>query len=161
MLYRLCLRGCEPFVMRAHHRDDTAAGIGGGFKFLTLPLHQSARYVVAFRFAIQDLTDVIAVMRKVGVKTHEAAITRFVNTSDNIPGRWRRLVVDAQIALAATLNRRMRHIDGDALRLTAAGFPYFRSGKTGSRNRGLRRSTDAKRRRKHWLRPGQCHGIER
>jgi len=44
----------------------------------------------------------------------------------NIPGRRRRLAVDAQIALAAAFDDGVTHIDRDALRLSAARFPDLR-----------------------------------
>ena len=129
--------------MRPHHRDDTSTRIGGGLECLGFPLHQGALHIVALRLAGQHLADIVTVMREVGVETHEASVAGFVNASDGVPGGWRRFVVNAQIAFAAALDGRMHHVDGDALRLAAAGFPYFRGGKSGDGNRDLRRGAHA------------------
>ena len=69
-------------------------------------------------------------MREIGVQADETAIARPVNAGDGIPGRRRRLVIDAQIALAAAFGDGVSQVDRDLLALSAAQFPETRSGKS-------------------------------
>ena len=147
--------------MRAHHRHHAAAGIGRGLERLGVPLHQRGLNLVAFRLAVQHLADGVAVMPEIGMQPHEAPVAGFVNAGDRIPGRPRRLAVDAQIALAAAFDDGMAHVDRDILRLSAAQFPDLRGGKSGRGNAGLRRGGDAKRRRQLRLVTGQRDAVER
>ena len=61
---RLGMRQRRPFLVRAHHRDHAAAGIGRGLERLAVPLHQRGLNLVALRLAVQHLADGVAVMRK-------------------------------------------------------------------------------------------------
>ena len=88
-------------------------------------------------------------------------IAGFVDAGDGVPGRRRRLAVDAQITLAAAFDDGMAHVDRDMLALPAAQFPDLRGGKACRGNAGLRRGGDAKRRRQLRLVAGQRDGIER
>ena len=158
---RPAVRRRRPFVMRAHHRHHAAGGIGRGLEGLGIPLHQGGLNIVAFRLAVQHLADGSAMMREIGVQPHEAPIAGLVDPGDRVPGRRRRLVVDAQIALAAAFDHGMTHVDRDILALAAAQFPDLRGGKSGRGNAGLRRGGNAKRRRQLRLFAGQRDGIER
>ena len=114
------MRGSQPFLLRAHHRDNAARIIGRGLERLGVPLHQRGLDRVALRLAVQHLADGIAMMPEIGVQPHEASVAGFVDAGDGVPGRSRRLAVDAQIALAAALDDGVTHVDRDILRLPAA-----------------------------------------
>jgi hypothetical protein len=86
-------------------------------------LYQRGLNRVTLRLAVQHLADRVAVMREVGVEAHEPAIAGFVDAGDRVPGRRRRLAIDAQITLAPGFDHGMAHIDRDLLRLSAAHFP--------------------------------------
>ena len=148
-------------MMRAHHRNHAAAGIGRGFKRFGVPLHQRGLNVIALWLAVQHLADGVAVMPEIGVQPHEALIAGFVDPGNRVPGRRRRLAVDAQIALAAAFDDGMAHIDRDILRLPGAQLPYLRGGKSGRGNARLRRGGNAKRRRQLRFIPRQRDGVER
>ncbi len=158
---RLGMRRCRPFVMRAHESDDTAAGIGRGLERLAIPLHQRGLDVFALRLAVQHLADGVTVMPEIGMQPHEALIAGFVNSGSRVPGRRRRLAVDAQIALASAFDDGMAHIDRNVLRLPAAQFPDLRSRKSRRGDAGLRRRRDAKRGRQLRLFTGQLDRVER
>ena len=100
-------------------------------------------------------------MREIGVQPHEAAIAGVVDAGDGIPGRRRRLAIDAQIPLAATFDDGVTHVDRDILALPAAQFPDMRGRKSSRRDAGLRRGRDAKRRRQLRFLSRQRDGIER
>ena len=100
-------------------------------------------------------------MREIGVQPHETPIAGLVDSGDGVPGRRRRLAVDAQIALAAAFDHGVAHVDGDILALPAAQFPDLRGSEPGRGDTGLRRSGDAKRRRQLRLLSRQRDGIER
>ena len=144
---RFGVRRCRPFLMRAHHRDHAAIGIGRGLERFAVPLHQRGLDLVALRLAVQNLADGVAVMPEIGVQPHEALVARLVDAGDRVPGRRRRLAVDAQVTLAAAFDHGMAHVDRDVLRLPAAQFPDLRRGQSGRGDAGLRRGGDAKRRR--------------
>ena len=148
-------------LVRAHHRDDAAAGIGRGLERLAVPLHQRGLHRVALRLAVQHLADGVAVMREIGVQPHEAPSRGLVDAGDRVPGRRRRLAVDAQITFAAAFDDGVAHVDGDVLRLAAAQFPDLGGGEPGRGDAGLRRGGDAKRRRQLRLLAGQRDRIER
>ena len=95
------------------------------------------------------------------MQPHEAPIACVVDSGDRIPGRSRRLAVDAQVTLAAAFDDGVTHADSDILRLAAAQLPNLRGGKSGRGDAGLRRGGDAKRRRQLRLRSCQRDGIER
>ncbi len=158
---RLRLRRRRPFLMRAHQRHHRAAGIGRGLEGLAVPLIERGLDFLALLLAAEHVADRGAMMLEIGVQPHEAFVARGVDAGGRIPGRRRRLAVDAQIALGAAFGRRMHHVDRDVLRLPAALFPDFGGGKPAGRDRGLRRGIDAKRRRQHRLGAGQRDGIER
>ena len=82
---RLGVRRRRPFVMRAHHRDHAAAGIGRGLERLAVPLHQRGLNLVALRLAVQHLADGVAVMREIGVQPHEAPIAGLVDRRRSRP----------------------------------------------------------------------------
>ena len=48
---RFCVRRCRPLLMRTHHGDDTAMGIGLGFERFAIPLQQRGLHVVALGLA--------------------------------------------------------------------------------------------------------------
>ena len=147
--------------MRAHHRDHAARGIGRGLERLGVPLHQRGLNVVAFRLAVQHPAHGVAVMGEIGMQPDETPIAGLVDAGDGVPGRRRRLAVDAQIALAAAFDHGVTHVDRDILALPAAQFPEMRGGEPGRGDAGLRRGGDAKRRRQLRLFAGQRDGIER
>src|SRR5713101_111119 len=99
----------------------------------------------ALRPAVQHLADGIAVMPEIGVQPHEALIAGLVDSGDDIPGRRRRLAVDAQIALGAAFDDGVTHVDRDILALPAAQFPDLRGSEARRGDAGLRRGGDAKR----------------
>ena len=119
------MRQCRPLIIGAHHRNHTAAGIGGGLERLGIPLHQCGLNVIALRLAVQDLADGVAVMPEVGVEPNKALVAGFVDTGDGVPCRGRRLVIDAQITLAPAFDHGVAHVDADVLLFAAAQFPDF------------------------------------
>ena len=140
---RVGVRQIRPFVVRAHHRNHAAAGIGRGLECLAIPLHQRSLNIVALRLAVEGLADGVAVMPEIGVQPHETLIAGFVDPGDRIPGRTRRLAIDAQVTLGAAFDDGVTHVDRDALRLPAAQFPDLRGSKSGRGDAGLRRGGDA------------------
>jgi hypothetical protein len=52
------------------------------------------------------------------MQPHEAPIAGPVDAGDRVPGRRRRLAVDAQVTLAAAFDNGMTDIDRDLLRLS-------------------------------------------
>ena len=158
---RLRVRRRGPFVIRAHHRDDAAGCISRGLEFLRLPLHQPGLDVVAFGLAVEHLADGGTVVRKIGVQPHETTVAGLVDAGDGIPRRWRRLAVDAQIALGTALDCGVAHVDGDGLRLPAAQLPDLGCGKAGRGDAHLRRGGDTKRGRQQRLLAGQRDGGQR
>ena len=155
------MRRRRPFLMRAHHRDHAAGGIGRGLERLAVPLHQRSLNRVALRLAVQNLADGVAMMREIGVQPHEAPVAGLVDPGDGVPCRRRRLAVDAQIALGAAFDHGVTHVDRDILALPAAQFPYLGGSQSGRCDAGLRRGGDAKRRRQLRLFAGQRHRVER
>src|SRR3954447_23485832 len=133
--------------MGAHHRDYAACGIGRALESFALPLHQCRLHVLTFRLAVQHVADGGAVMREIGMQPHKALIAGVVDPGDDVPRRWRRLAIDAQVTLTAALDDRMTHIDCDLLRLATAKLPDLRGGHCSRGNTGLRRGRYAKRRR--------------
>ena len=136
----------RPFVMRAHQRHHSTAGIGRGLERFAVPSHQGGLDIVALRLASEDLAHGRAMMGEVGMQPHETPIACAINSGSRIPGRRRRFVVDAQIALAAAFGNRVNHVDRDILRLPTAQFPDLGGGKRGRGDRGLRGGGDAERR---------------
>ena len=120
-------------------------GIGRGFERFAIPLHQRGLHVVALRLAAQNLADGVAVMPEIGVQPHEALVAGPVDAGDLVPGRRRRLAVDAQVTLAAAFDHGVAHVDGDVLRLPAAQLPDLRRRQSGRSDACLRRGADAKR----------------
>ena len=157
---RLGVRRCRPLVMRAHEGDDAAAGIGRGLERLAVPLHQRGLNRVTLRLAVQHLADGVAVMGKIGVQSHEA-VAGLVDTGDRVPGRRRRLAVDAQITFAPAFDHGMAHVDRDVLRLAAAHFPDLGRRQPGCGDADLRGGSDAKRGRQLRLIAGQRERVER
>ena len=157
---RLGVRRCRPLVMGAHEGDDAAAGIGRGLERLAVPLHQRGLNRVTLRLAVQHLADGVAVMGKIGVQAHEA-IAGLVDTGDRVPGRRRRLAVDAQITFAPAFDHGMAHVDRNVLRLAAAHFPDLGRREAGRGNADLCGGSDAKRGRQLWFVAGQRERVER
>jgi hypothetical protein len=147
--------------MRAHQRDDAAAGIGRGLERLTVPLHQRRLDFVALGLAAQHLADGVAVMPEIGVQPHKTLIACPVDSGDRVPCRRRRLAIDAQIALAPAFDHGMAHIDRNVLRLPAAQLPDVRRRQSGRGNACLCRGGDAKRRRQLRFFAGQLDRVER
>ena len=157
---RLGVRRCRPLLMRAHEGDDAAAGIGRGLERFAVPLHQRGLNRVTLRLAVQHLADGVAVMRKIGVQAHEA-VAGFVDTGDRVPGRRRRIAVDAQITFAPAFDHGVAHIDRDVLRLAAAHLPDLGRRQPGRGDADLCGRSDAKRRRQLRLIAGQRERVER
>ena len=65
--------------------------------------------------AIEKGEDAVAMMGKIGVKAHEAAVAASIKTGDLVPRLRRGIPLDAQIALAAKLDRGVAPIDADRL----------------------------------------------
>ncbi len=155
------MRRCRPLVMRTHEGDDAAAGIGRGLERFAVPLHQHGLNRITLRLAVQHRADGVAVMGKIGVQAHEAIVAGFVDAGDRVPGRRRRLAVDAQIAFAPAFDHGMAHIDRDVLPLAAAHFPDLGRRQPGRGDADLRGGGDAKRRRQLRLIAGQRERVER
>src|SRR5260221_8106494 len=154
------MRRRRPLIITAHKGDDTAGGIGRGLERLAVPLHQRGLNVLALRPAVQHPADGIAVMGKIGVQPYET-VARFVDSRDRVPGRRRRLAVDAQIALASALDYGMADIDRHVLALAAAQFPDFGGCEASRGNACLGGSGNAERGRQLRLVPAQLDGVER
>jgi hypothetical protein len=155
------VRRRRPFVMRAHQGDDAAIGVGGGLERLAIPLHQRGLDLVTLRLAVQHLADRVAMMRKIGVQPNAAVIAGLVDAGNRIPGRRRRLAVDAQVTLAPAFDHGMAHIDRNLLALPAAQFPDPGRRQPGRGNTRLRRGSDTKRRRQLRLFARQRERVER
>jgi hypothetical protein len=95
------------------------------------------------------------------MQPHKALIAGVVDPGDDVPRRWRRLAIDAQVTLAAALDNGMTHIDCDLLRLAAAKLPDLRGGHCSRGNTGLRRGCHAKGRRQLRFFARQRDGLER
>ena len=156
------LRRLGPLVGRAHHRDHAAGFIGRGLECLGFPLHQGGLNVVALGLAVQDPAHGVTVMGKIGVQTNKTLAVRLVDAGNRIPGRWRRVAVEAaQVTLAAAFDDGVTHVDGDFLILTAAQLPDIGGGQPCCGDARLRGGRDAKRRRQLRLLASQSDGIER
>ena len=158
---RFCLRRRRPLVMGAHEGDDAAAGIGCGLEHLAVPLHQRGLNRVTLRLAVQHLADGVAVVGKIGVQPHEAIVAGPVDSGDCVPGRRRRLAVDAQIAFAPAFDHGMAHIDRNILHLAAAHFPDPGRRQPGRGDADLCGCSDAKRGRQLRFIAGQRERVER
>ena len=93
--------------------------------------------------------------RQIGMQPREAAVAASVKPGNGVVAIGRVVAVDAQIALAAKLDRSLSHIDTDALTPAGPQPPQFRSRERRCRNRGLRRSADRERGRQRRLSAGE------
>jgi hypothetical protein len=95
------------------------------------------------------------------VEPHPAAVAAAVEAGDRIPQLRRRSAIDAQVVLAAELDRRIAHGDADAL-LSAGSEPPQLGGRERRRgDRRLRHGADRKRRRQHRVGAGEGERFER
>src|SRR5215475_6842308 len=131
--------------MGTHQRYHTPFRIGGYLEGLPVPLHEGGLDFFTLRLAVKDLAHGSAVMRKIGVQSHEALVARAIDACGRVPGRRRRFAVSTQIALATAFDDGVDHVDRDLLRLSAARLPDFGGGKAACSDRSLRRDADAKR----------------
>ena len=76
---------------RAHHGGDQL-GLGGGrLELFGVPLQERRLHRLALVGALQQLEDAVAMMRKIGVQPHPAAIAGAIDAGDLVPQRRRRL----------------------------------------------------------------------
>jgi hypothetical protein len=147
--------------VRSHHRDHATGLVRPRLELLRLPARERGLHRVTRVGAAEQRDDARAVVREVRVQAHDPAVARAVHARDRIPERRGRLAVDAQVALAAELDRRRAHVDGDALRATAAQPPQLRRRESGRRDRRLRGGADPERRRQRGLLAGERDPLER
>ena len=140
--HRLALRMRGPLGGRSQHGRDQPGPGGGRLERLRLPLEEGGLHRLAFVGAAQQLQHAVAVMREVGVQPHAAVVAGAVDAGDPVPGRSRRLAVEARVALAAELDGGLAHVDADALRPAGALAPDLGRGQTGGGDGGLRRGAD-------------------
>ena len=104
-----------PLVEGTQGRDHHS-GLGGLLlEREGIPPFERLRHGIAVMSAFEKGEDAFAVMGKIGVEAHEAAVAARIKAGDLVPSLGRRLTVDAQIALAAKLDRGVTPIDADRL----------------------------------------------
>ena len=155
------LRVRLPFRRRAVERGDEAGFRHRGLELCALPLQEGCLHGFAVVGAVEQREDAVAVMRKIGVQAHVAAIAGAIDAGNLVPGRARRLAGEAYVTLAAEFHRGMAHVDGDRLRAAGASPPKLRRGQPGRRDRRLGNGTDAERGRQHRLGAGERHARQR
>ncbi len=139
--HRLALRMRGPLGRRAHHGGDQP-GLGGRrLEFLALPFHQRRLHRLALVVAAQQLQHAVAMMRKVGVQAHRAAVARTIDAGDLVPRRIR--AACRRCACSARCGTRRPH---GACRRQRSACAWRAAARSQSR-RG--------RRRQSWLAP-QC-----
>src|ERR1051325_1896502 len=100
-------------------------------------------------------------MREIRVQPHPALVTAAVKACDLVPDLARGLARDAQVALAAKLDRGVAHLDADLLLPPCTQPPQLGGCERGCRDGGLRGSSDGERGGERWLAAGQSSGVER
>jgi hypothetical protein len=163
--HRLALPVRGPFRRRAQHGRDQP-GLGRRrLERLGLPFAQcllNRRPVVV---APEQLQDAVAVVREVGVESHFALVAGVIDAGDLVPGRRRRPAVHTHVALAAKLDRRMAHMDGNGWLAPGsrpcAQAPYLGSRQCRGGDRDLRGGADAEGRRQCWIVAGKRHAPQR
>ena len=159
--HRLALAVRVPFGERARHRGDQP-GLGGGrLEGFALPAVERALHRFARIVAAEQFQHAVAVMRKVGVQPHPAAVAAAVKPGDPVPDLLRRFAAAAHIALAAELDRGIAHRDAGALALSGTEPPQFGGRERRRRDARLRGGADRERRGKHRLGAGQIDRVER
>src|SRR5947209_16384688 len=100
-------------------------------------------------------------MREIRVQAHPAPITAAVKSGDLVPQLLWRLAVDAQVALAAKLDRRTAHVDAHALLPSCAQSPQLGGRERCRRDARLCGGADGERGRERPLAAGQRDRVER
>ncbi len=83
-------------------------------------------------------------MRQIGMQPRPAAVAAAIKPGDVVVMIVRNFAVDAQITLAAEFDRRVSHVDADALAAAGAQPPQFRGSQRRRPDRRLRRRSDRK-----------------
>src|ERR1043165_5830747 len=99
-------------------------------------------------------------MRESRVQPHPAPVAAAVETCDLVPDLARGLARDAQVALAAKLDRSVAHLDADLLLPPRTKPPQLGGRKRRCRDGGLRGSADGERGGQRRFGAGERHGIE-
>src|SRR5947209_10661517 len=100
-------------------------------------------------------------MWEIRVQAHPASVTAAVKSGDLVPQLLWRLAVNAQVALAAKLDRGIAHVDAHALLPSCAQPPQLGGGERCSRDARLCGGADGERGRERRLAAGQHDRIER
>ena len=100
-------------------------------------------------------------VREVRVQAHPAPVAAAVQSRDLVPQLGGRLAVDAQIALAAKLDRGIAHRDADALALAGADPMNLGGSERRGRDARLRARADREARRQDGLGARQVDAVER
>src|ERR1700751_3170688 len=104
-----------PRVEGAQRRDHHSGFGGLLLEREGTPPFERSRHRIAVMRAIEKGEDAVAMMGKIGVKANEAAVVATIKTGDLVPRLRRGFSVDAQIALAAKLDRGVAPICADGL----------------------------------------------
>ena len=139
----LGLRMRCPFVEAAHHRAGHAGERSRVLEVRAIPLQQRGLHGLPIVFAGEQPQEAVAVVREVGVDAHAPVIAGLVDAGDLVPGRARRLAMDAHVPLCPEFDSGMPHIHRDRLRCARPLPPDFGGGKCRRRDRGLRHRADA------------------
>src|SRR5258708_36139007 len=94
-----------PFGERARRRDDEPGFSGGGFERFRLPAIERLLHRGAIVRAAKQLERAVAMVREVRMQPNPAAVAAAIEPGDLVPQLGRGLAGDAQIALAAKLDR--------------------------------------------------------
>src|SRR5437764_10588632 len=100
-------------------------------------------------------------MRKIRVQPHPTAVAAAIRAGDLVPEVGRRSAGDAQIALAAALDRGVAHVDRGLLALSGAQPPQLGRDKRRRRDARLRGGSDRERGGQHRVGAGELYALER
>src|ERR1043165_3040393 len=104
-----------PLGERPRRADDQPGLCCSALEFLRLPVIECALHRLARIVAAEQLEHAVAMMRKVRVQPHPAPVAAAIESRDLVPDFAAALSRDAQIALAAKLDRGIAHRDADLL----------------------------------------------
>ena len=150
-----------PFGKRAHRGHDQP-GLGRRrFQIFRAPVLQRLLDRIAVVGAAQQFQHAVAVMREIGVQAYPTPVAAAVGAGDLVPEIRQGLGGDAQIALAAALDRCVAHVERDALAFVGPQPPQLGRGERGCRDARLRGGADRKRGRQHRIRAGELDVFER
>jgi hypothetical protein len=113
--HRAALRVTVPFGERSARGHDKAGFGRRGFQRLGPPTIKCVLHRLLIMFTAKQLEEATAMMRQISMQPRPTAITAAVKSGNRVVMIFRRLAIDAQIALAAKLDGGTAHVDADAL----------------------------------------------